>query len=353
MPMPSLLRRIRNLYIFSISLGLPLFAAPEDALREAAEARDPIALEAALGKKPNVNTVFGTTRETALFLVLGGEATPDQKMLKCVRMLIAAGADLKMTAFSEDYTALHSVMSPYADKTDEHLAIMEALAAAGADLNALSKDGKTPLSLAIEKPDLKSIQKLISLGAELNPLLPGGQNYVHLAARLHMEKRGVDQVLEVLIAAGVDFDTPDESGRTPLHYIAASGNEAALKQILKHKPRIDRKDNNGKTPVELALQKKGISETAGYERQLAAMIRRSVSKPKKTEVGEIFSASAAQVDIIGRGISKVKSGQKLTVITENGDYTLVAGENMHTKLKAKASPAAAARMKKGNKVYLK
>ncbi|HNL11424.1 MAG TPA: ankyrin repeat domain-containing protein, partial [Turneriella sp.] len=164
---------------------------------------------------------------------------------------------------------------------------------------------------------------------------------------------GVDKALEILINAGVDFDKPDERGRTPLHYIAESGNEAALKQILKYKPRIDRKDTEGKTPVDLALRKKGIAETDGYERQLAAMIRRSAKVPRHVEVGEVFAANGAQVDIMGKGVAKIKLGEKLLVKTAQGDYTIIAGENMHTKLKAKASPAAAARLKKGDKVYRK
>lgn len=341
------------LLVICFWLSAALSAAPEDALREAAEARDPVALETALRKKPNVNLALDDAKQTALFLVVGGDSTPDQRMLKCVRLLIGAGANVRSIAFSDEYTPLHSVISAFNDKSGEHLAVIDELVAAGADINAISKEGKTPLSLAIEGPYLNVLEKLIALGVELNPVLPDGRNYVHLAARLNMEKRNVDKALEMLIKAGVDFDTPDENGRTPLHYIAASGNEAALKLILKYKPRIDRKDNDGKSPVELALKRKGISETRGYEQKLAAMIRASASKPRLMEIGEVFSASASQVDIIGKGIVKIKVGEKLIVKTARGDYTLIAGENMHTKLKAKASPAAAARLQKGDKVYRK
>ncbi|AFM11864.1 Ankyrin [Turneriella parva DSM 21527] len=340
-------------YSMAVLITPSLFAAPEEALRAAAEAADPVALEAALKKKPNVNAPLDEYGQTALFLVIGQESKGDDRLLKCTKLLISAGADVNQRAFSDQNTPLLSLISPYSDRTEEHRAIIEVLAAAGADLNASSKDGSTAMSRAIQRVDLDTMKKLIALGAEMNPVLPEGRNYVHLAARLDMDKRGVDKALEILINAGVDFDTPDERDRTPLHYIAESGNEAALKQILKYKPRIDRKDNEGKTPVDLALRKKGISETPGYEQHLAKLIRRSANKPKLIEVGEIFSASEAQVDIMGKGIGKVKSGQKLTVRTAQGGYTLVAGENMHTKLKAKASPAAAVRLKKGDKVYRK
>ena len=340
-------------YWMAVLVTPSLFAATEEALRAAAEAADPVALEAALKKKPNVNAPLDEYGQTALFLVIGQESKGDDRLLKCTKLLISAGADVNQRAFSDQNTPLLSLISPYSDRTEEHRAIIEVLAAAGADLNASSKDGNTPMSQAIRRPDLETMKKLIALGAEMNPVLPEGRNYVHLAARLDMDKRGVDKALEILINAGVDFDTPDERGRTPLHYIAESGNEAALKQILKYKPRIDRKDNEGKTPVDLALRKKGIAETDGYERQLAAMIRRSAKVPRHVEVGEVFAANGAQVDIMGKGVAKIKLGEKLLVKTAQGDYTIIAGENMHTKLKAKASPAAAARLKKGDKVYRK
>ena len=340
-------------YWMAVLVTPSLFAATEEALRAAAEAADPVALEAALKKKPNVNAPLDEYGQTALFLVIGQESKGDDRLLKCTKLLISAGADVNQRAFSDQNTPLLSLISPYSDRTEEHRAIIEVLAAAGADLNASSKDGSTAMSRAIQRVDLDTMKKLIALGAEMNPVLPEGRNYVHLAARLDMDKRGVDKALEILINAGVDFDTPDERGRTPLHYIAESGNEAALKQILKYKPRIDRKDNEGKTPVDLALRKKGIAETDGYERQLAAMIRRSAKVPRHVEVGEVFAANGAQVDIMGKGVAKIKLGEKLLVKTAQGDYTIIAGENMHTKLKAKASPAAAARLKKGDKVYRK
>lgn len=42
-------------YWMAVLVTPSLFAAPEEALRAAAEAADPVALEAALKKKPNVN----------------------------------------------------------------------------------------------------------------------------------------------------------------------------------------------------------------------------------------------------------------------------------------------------------
>lgn len=345
--------KIRTLFAVGLLMATALYAAPEDALKDAAEAGDPAAIEAALRKKPNVNATFEGTRETPLFYVLSKNSVSDGKKLASVKLLIAAGADVNARAFSDEFTPLHRHISSFSDKTDEDLQIIEALVSAGTDINAVSKEGKTAMSIAIETPYVNVMKKLIDLGVELNPVLGEGKNYVHKTAQLDMEKKDVGKALELLIAAGVDFDTPDDAGRTPLHYAAESGNEPAIRALLKHKPRIDRKDNGGKTPVDLALKKKGIAETPGYEQKLAALIRNAVKKPKLFEIGEVFSASASQVDIVGKGIAKVKPGQKLIVKTARGDYTLIAGENMHTKLKAKASPAAAARLTKGDKVYIR
>jgi len=339
--------------LFYLLLTSVIIAKPDDDLRRAAEARDPVALEAALGKKPDVNAPLDEYKQTALFIVLDGEPSSEQNMLKCAKLLIAAGADVNAKAFDKGSTVLHSLAQPWKELSDEHLSIVDALMAAGLDPSATTRDGETPLSTAIQKPKLELMKKLIDAGAELNPVLKDGQNYVHLVAKLDMEKKGVDKALEMLIAAGVDFDTPDDRGRTPLHYIAESGNEAALRAILKYKLRIDRKDNDGKTAIDLAMRPKGIADNNSYEKKLAAMIRNAKGLPKLTEIGTVFSASERQVDITGPGIAKAKSGQKLLVRTSMGDYTLITENNMHTKLVAKSSPAAAARLKKGDKVFLK
>ena len=105
--------------------------------------------------------------------------------------------------------------------------------------------------------------------------------------------------------------------------------------------------------IDLALRPKGIADNNSYEKKLAAMIRKAKGLPKLTEIGTIFAASERQVDITGPGIAKAKPGQKLLVRTSMGDYTLITENNMHTKLVAKSSPAAAARLKKGDKVFLK
>ncbi|HNL09088.1 MAG TPA: ankyrin repeat domain-containing protein, partial [Turneriella sp.] len=241
------------------------------------------------------------------------------------------------------------------DFTQADVDITRLLVNGGADPNAMLQN-RTALTCAIgRRESTDAVRVLLELGAEPNPVSDGGGNYVHLAAvgykRKPMEDSG--KIIDILIKHGVDFDTPNDEGNTPLHTAALDGNEYALREILKHKPKIDRKNNEGKTAYDLALKKKAKSETDAFERKLAAIIRNAARGPKLTEIGEIFSASEQQVDITGKGIAKVKAGEKLLVRTARGDYTLIAGENMHTKLKAKTSPAAAARLAKGDKVYRK
>lgn len=344
---------MKKLTCVLLLVGSSLSASPNDDLKSAAAARDPLALEAVLAKKPDINAPLDEYRQTALFIVLEGESTPEQNMLRCAKLLIASGADVNAKAYDRGSTVLHSLASPWKKLSDEHLEIVDALIAAGFDPSAATRDGETVLAAAIEKPKPALMKKLIDAGAELNPVLKNGQNYVHFVARLDREKKDIDKALELLIAAGVDFDTPDDRGRTPLHYIAEFGNEDALRAILKYKLRIDRKDNDGKTAIDLALRPKGIADNNSYEKKLAAMIRKAKGLPKLTEIGTIFAASERQVDITGPGIAKAKPGQKLLVRTSMGDYTLITENNMHTKLVAKSSPAAAARLKKGDKVFLK
>ena len=91
-----------------------------DAVRAAA-ARDPLALEAVLAKKPDINAPLDEYRQTALFIVLEGESTPEQNMLRCAKLLIASGADVNAKAYDRGSTVLHSLASPWKKLSDEHL----------------------------------------------------------------------------------------------------------------------------------------------------------------------------------------------------------------------------------------
>eukprot|EP00435_Cladocopium_sp_Y103_P038792 s2258_g10.t1 len=60
--------------------------------------------------------------------------------------------------------------------------------------------------------------------------------------------------IETLVKAGVDINSADERGRTALHFHAVKRNEEAVMALLKNNARLDQRDSEGKTALELATE---------------------------------------------------------------------------------------------------
>jgi len=85
----------------------------------------------------------------------------------------------------------------------------KALIAAGADVNAQTHNGSTPLHWA---KNAEVCEVLIAYGADVNAQTHNGNTPLHLAAYT-----GRLSVCEPLIAAGADVNAQDCEGATPLH----------------------------------------------------------------------------------------------------------------------------------------
>ncbi|MFB6226928.1 MAG: ankyrin repeat domain-containing protein [bacterium] len=113
-----------------------------------------------------------------------------------------------------------------------HIAIVENLpfvfgkSLACIDPDRQTKDGSTPLTLAVEfeHPDLA--KKLIQAGASVNLEDSRGMTPLHWAAA-----RGYRGMAEELIERGSNLQTRDRTGRTPLHH-AAEQNQPELVKLL-------------------------------------------------------------------------------------------------------------------------
>lgn len=139
------------------------------------------------------------------------------KDLEVVELLLAHGADPRQRD-SARYTALHMAMRGLADADlDSFLGVIDRLVAAGADINAVDDDGRTPLGALADViyPENMSVdgyrrvmEHLMDLGAR--PLGDAATSkLLHRAAA-----RGVGSLCEVLIQMGADVDALDGDGRT-------------------------------------------------------------------------------------------------------------------------------------------
>lgn len=162
-------------------------------------------------------------------LLAAGANIPERKLVRCIsdsicaKLLLNAGFDVSVKD-NYGYTVLH-------DATERDLvSLMEVWLKAGADVNAVSQDGLTPLHLV--RSD-KSIRLLLQHKASVGRRDKLGRVALHCVLEGEGRKvsvyRPLKAMVELLVEAGSPLHLRDRSGKTPLHYGAR---EIALLEIM-------------------------------------------------------------------------------------------------------------------------
>lgn len=130
----------------------------------------------------------------------------------------------------------------------EYLNIIGALRDAGADLNVLNHEKKSPLWLAIESRQTKAASVLIALKADITVTM-GKQNLLHLAVSKDTK------ILIPVLVKSISINAPNDAGQSPLAIAFANANLVCAKQLVDLKADINiRIGNKQQTPLHIAAQ---------------------------------------------------------------------------------------------------
>eukprot|EP00753_Platysulcus_tardus_P013122 PLAT3624.2.p1 GENE.PLAT3624.2~~PLAT3624.2.p1 ORF type:complete len:435 (-),score=69.56 PLAT3624.2:100-1404(-) len=154
--------------------------------------------------------------------------------------LIESGADVHERS-EERFTALHLARSG---------SVVEALLAAGADINAVDKNGCSPLLAASFRGHVAAVEALLSAGADVN------LGDVALRSPLfNAAWRGHQTVVEALIAAAADVNLCDGPGCSPLFMASWSGHLSVVEVLVTAAADVNLCSLTGRSPLMAAAEK--------------------------------------------------------------------------------------------------
>lgn len=210
------------------------------------EPNDETALHIAAGK--------GHCASAALLLANGAEvdavhalgtplhAAVVQGSLKCVELLLAAGADPNHRIAGSGDAPLHR-LGVIAQVRADHAAIARALERAGASYAVRNRMGRTP----IEAMRRELVEALFDGGTRLPAGAPPSDGW-WVALRANDPLAGVERLMK----AGVSLEASGSDGQTPLHHAIGLQNDAVALHLIAHGARVDVPDGKGRTPMSIA-----------------------------------------------------------------------------------------------------
>ncbi|MDP4224008.1 MAG: ankyrin repeat domain-containing protein [Bacteroidota bacterium] len=125
---------------------------------------------------------------------------------------------------------------------------IERLVSKGADINAASEEGATPLVYAVANKHLSTVKKILGHNPDIDRLTGAGDSPLHIAV-----KNQDLEIAEVLIRAGANTRITDRNGATPLHFAALYGSFYMADLLLYYDADPNIKANDGTTPLMAAI----------------------------------------------------------------------------------------------------
>ncbi|XP_025104527.1 LOW QUALITY PROTEIN: tankyrase-like protein [Pomacea canaliculata] len=219
--------------------------------------RDIDKVQLLLEKGANPNVSFSYTERKVTPVIYAAII----KDLALVRLLLNKGADASRVDESNKFSLLHYLVLNRGSES-EIIELLKTLIQKGVGVNARSKDGTTPLHVAVASNagganTSTTIEEfLLSHKADVFAKTENGNMPLH---KVFDNTSGDPIELCSLLTSAMNdkmVDEPNSLGMTPLHLAAAQGATICCTHLIKRQAQINRKDLCGNTPLSFAIKNK-------------------------------------------------------------------------------------------------
>jgi hypothetical protein len=131
-----------------------------------------------------------------------------------------------------------------------HFQLAQVLHRKGSSVNLQGHLGKSPLHSAAYYEDLKTVQALLDLGADVNSRDFIGYTPLDFASLGHFND---PRVVRSLLDHGADLNVGALDGLTPLHRASQKGKIEIARLLVEHGTGVEVQDKSGRTPLDVAL----------------------------------------------------------------------------------------------------
>ena len=177
-------------------------------------------------------------------------AALSKRHFRVANLLRRHGADVDIRD-QNAWTPLHTTTTK-----PESVDITRWLLEHGANANAQTDFNQTPLHHATHNADLETVQVLLEYKPDIGLRDTSDQSHTPLHEILgHVERWTESKVVEIvwqLLKSGADPNTRRTDGLTPLHRAICYGSFVVTHLLLIYGANIDEKDEEGRTPFQLA-----------------------------------------------------------------------------------------------------
>jgi ankyrin repeat protein len=121
---------------------------------------------------------------------------------------------------------------------------IEKLISKGADINAETQDGATPLIFAVVNNQDETVRKLLGYDPDVNKITAADETPLLISV-----KNNNPVIAELLIRAGADIDMSDSRGASPIHYAAVNGYLQLVDLLIYYGADCNKKTVDGTSPL--------------------------------------------------------------------------------------------------------